>query len=119
MSKLPAAIGPYSVYRKAGDFVFVSGQLPINGDTNEMPKTFDAQCTQVMENIKLVLAELDASIDNIVKTTIFMQDLGDFQKLNEIYGSYFGKEFPARSAFQVCKLPKEALVEIEFIVHKG
>lgn len=120
MGKIPAAIGPYSVYREVGDLVFVSGQLPVDGNTGEFPSSeFEGQIKQVMENMKLVLEEMGANFDQVVKTTCFLKDLNDFGVFNEVYGSYFGTEFPARSAFQVAKLPKDALVEIEFIVNKG
>ncbi|CAM3267833.1 Rid family detoxifying hydrolase [Vagococcus fessus] len=119
MGKIPAAIGPYSVYREVGDLVFVSGQLPVDGMTGEFPSDkFEDQIKQVMENMALILNEVGASFDQVVKTTCFLKDLNDFAVFNEVYGSYFGTEFPARSAFQVAKLPKDALVEIEFIIDK-
>ena len=119
MSKIPAAIGPYATYREAGDLVFVSGQLPVNGMTGEIEATeIKGQTKQVMENIQLILNELGANFDQIVKTTCFLTDLGGFVSFNEVYGEYFKGDYPARSAFQVCALPKGALVEIEFVVKK-
>ena len=119
MSKLPKPIGPYSVYREAGEFVFVSGQIPIDVETGEIVSdTIEGQAKQVMNNIKLILDELGVDFNAIVKTTCFLQDLTHFNAFNEIYGSYFTDKTPARSAFQVAKLPKGALLEVEFIVHK-
>lgn len=119
MSKLPAAIGPYATYREAGGLIFVSGQLPVNGETGEIDAVdFKGQITQVMENMALVLEEVGASFDQVVKTTCFLSDLANFGVFNEVYGTYFKTEFPARSAFQVARLPKDALVEIEFIIQK-
>lgn len=119
MSKLPAAIGPYATYREAGGLIFVSGQLPVNGETGEIDAVdFKGQITQVMENMALVLEEVGASFKQVVKTTCFLSDLANFGVFNEVYGTYFKTEFPARSAFQVARLPKDALVEIEFIIQK-
>ena len=119
MSKIPAAIGPYSTYREAGDLIFVSGQLPVNGMTGNVEATdITGQTKQVMDNIQLVLNEVGASFDQIVKTTCFLDDFSNFAAFNEVYGSYFSEIVPARSAFQVVALPKNALVEIEFIIKK-
>lgn len=119
MSKIPPAIGPYSTYRETTDLIFVSGQLPINGDTGNIESDdFLDQIKQVMENMALILKETGKSFDHVVKTTCFLTDLSYFGTFNEVYGSYFNTEFPARSAFQVSKLPKDALVEIEFIIQK-
>ncbi|MGX6962680.1 Rid family detoxifying hydrolase [Vagococcus xieshaowenii] len=119
MSKIPAAIGPYSTYREAGDLIFVSGQLPVNGMTGEIEATdIKGQTKQVMENIQLILNEVGANFDQIVKTTCFLTDFSGFVSFNEVYGEYFTGECPARSAFQVSALPKGALVEIEFIIKK-
>lgn len=119
MSKLPKPIGPYSVFREAGDLVFVSGQIPIDIETGDIVSdTIEGQAKQVMENIKLILDEVGVDFNAIVKTTCFLQDLEHFNTFNEIYGSYFTDKTPARSAFQVAKLPKGALLEVEFIIHK-
>ena len=120
MAKLPAAIGPYATYRHAGDLIFVSGQLPVDGETGNFPsERIEDQAKQVMENMKLVLAECEANFDQVVKTTCFLSDIQNFVAFNEIYGSYFGTEFPARSAFEVGSLPKGALIEVEFVIYKG
>lgn len=119
MSKIPKAIGPYSTYRETTDLIFVSGQLPINGNTGNIEsEDFSDQIKQVMENMSLILKETGKTFDQIVKTTCFLTDLNHFGILNEVYGSYFNDEFPTRSAFEVSKLPKDALVEIEFIIQK-
>ncbi|MBO0437616.1 Rid family detoxifying hydrolase [Vagococcus fluvialis] len=119
MSKIPQAIGPYSTYRETTDLIFVSGQLPINGETGNIESDeFSNQIKQVMENISLILKETNNSFNDIIKTTCFLTDLSNFGIFNEVYGSYFNEEFPARSAFQVSKLPKDALIEIEFIIQK-
>lgn len=119
MSKLPKPIGPYSVFREAGDLVFVSGQIPIDVETGDIVSdTIEGQAKQVMENIKLILDEVGVDFNAIVKTTCFLQDLEHFNTFNDIYGSYFTDKTPARSAFQVAKLPKGALLEVEFIIHK-
>lgn len=119
MSKIPTAIGPYSTYRETKHLIFVSGQLPINGETGNIEsEEFSVQTKQVMENIALILKETGKTFDDIIKTTCFLTDLEHFSIFNDVYGSYFNEEFPARSAFEVSKLPKNALVEIEFIIEK-
>ncbi len=118
-SKAPGAIGPYSQAVEIGDLVFVSGSLPVNPETNEIEGSdITSQSIQSFENIKAILKELDLEMNNIVKTTVFLQDLNDFAKLNEVYATYFDKPYPARSAFEVAALPKGARVEIEVIAHK-
>lgn len=118
-SKAPGAIGPYSQAVEIGDLVFVSGSLPVNPETNEIEGSdITSQTIQSFENIKAILKELDLEMNNIVKTTVFLQDLNDFVKMNEVYATYFDKPYPARSAFEVAALPKGACVEIEVIAHK-
>ena len=114
----PAAIGPYSQAIKVGNLIFCSGQIPLDPKSGEMVGAGDveAEARQVMKNISAVLAEVGASFANIVKATIFLADLGDFAKVNAIYGSHFeGLSPPARSTIQVAALPKGARVEIEVI----
>lgn len=116
--KAPAAIGPYSQAIVVGDFMFASGQIPIDPATGELVEGgIEAQATQSMENVKNILAAEGLTFDNVVKTTIFLKDMGDFAKVNEIYGKYFTSEPPARSCFEVGKLPKDAMIEIEVIAH--
>ncbi len=114
-SKAPGAIGPYSQGVVAGNLVFVSGQLPINAETGEMPSDIKSQTAQSIENIKAVLAEAGATLDNVVKTTVFLADMSLFGAMNEVYAENFKAVYPARAAYAVKELPKQALVEIEVI----
>ncbi|GAA7380892.1 endoribonuclease L-PSP [Helicobacter pylori] len=115
----PKAIGPYSQAIATNDLVFVSGQLGIDASTGEFKGAdIHSQTTQSMENIKAVLKEAGLGMDSVVKTTILLKSLDDFSVVNEIYGSYFTEPYPARATFQVAKLPKDALVEIEAIAIK-
>ncbi len=115
----PKAIGPYSQAIATNDLVFVSGQLGIDASTGEFKGTdIHSQTTQSMENIKAILKEAGFGMDSVVKTTILLKSLDDFAVVNEIYGSYFKEPYPARATFQVAKLPKDALVEIEAIAIK-
>ena len=118
----PAAIGPYSQAVRAGNFVFLSGQIPLDPATGEMVGGDDveAQAAQVMSNLKGVLAAAGSSFAKVVKTTIFLTDLGDFVRVNKIYGASFeGVEPPARATVQVAALPRGAKVEIEAIAIVG
>ena len=117
-TKAPSAIGPYSQGVAAGDMVFVSGQLPLDPSTGEFPEGIAAQTAQALENMKAILAEKGMTLDNVVKTTVFLADLNDFVPMNEVYGKYFAQPYPARSAIQVAKLPKNAPLEIECIAVK-
>ncbi|MCQ2840947.1 RidA family protein [Helicobacter pylori] len=115
----PKAIGPYSQATATNDLVFVSGQLGIDASTGEFKGAdIHSQTTQSMENIKAILKEAGLGMDSVVKTTILLKSLDDFAVVNEIYGSYFKEPYPARATFQVAKLPKDALVEIEAIAIK-
>jgi 2-iminobutanoate/2-iminopropanoate deaminase len=117
MPKYPKPVGPYSPYKIAGDIVFLAGQIGINPDTGELEEGLEAQTERVLTNIANVLAELGLSLDHVVKTTIFLRNMGDFQKVNEIYARYFKENFPARSTVEVSNLPKGALIEIEAIAY--
>ena len=111
--KAPKAIGPYSQAKIAGNFVFTSGQIPINPETNELIQgEIEVQAKQVLENLKAVLEEAGSNLDNAVKVTVFLADMNDFDKLNEIYGKYF-KNKPARATVQVVRLPKDVRVEMD------
>ncbi|NHA59397.1 RidA family protein [Helicobacter pylori] len=115
----PKAIGPYSQAIATNDLVFVSGQLGIDASTGEFKGAdIHSQTTQSMENIKAILKEVGLGMDSVVKTTILLKNLDDFSVVNGIYGSYFTEPYPARATFQVAKLPKDALVEIEAIAIK-
>ncbi len=113
--KAPKAVGPYSQGIATDDFVFTSGQLPLNPDTNDIPQGIEAQARQSLENVKAVLEAGGSSLDKAVKVTIFLKDLNDFGKVNEIYATYFTKNPPARSCVQVARIPRDALIEIEAI----
>ena len=114
-NKAPAAIGPYSQAIDLGNMVFLSGQIPIDPATGAMPESVEAQAKQVLTNIQNILAEAGLTMANVVKTTVFLSDLGDFAKVNEVYASFFAEPYPARSCVQVAAIPKGAKVEIETI----
>lgn len=112
----PAAIGPYSQANVFGELVFCSGQIPldpVNGDI--VSDDFEAQARQVMANVTAVLDAAGSSLEKVVKTTCFLADMNDFAAFNKIYGEYFTTNFPARSAIQVARLPKDVRVEVEAI----
>lgn len=111
----PGAIGPYSQAIDTGSFVFISGQIPVNPVTGEIPDGIGAQTFQSVSNIKAILAEAGLTMDNVVKTTVFLADMGDFAAMNEVYANNFTAPFPARSAVAVRELPKGVKVEIEVI----
>lgn len=112
----PAAIGPYSQATKAGQTVYVSGQLPIDPATGKMPESAAEQTRQSLQNIRSILAEAGLGMDNVVKTTVMLADMSLFGAMNEVYATFFGEgKYPARSAFAVRELPKGALVEIECV----
>ncbi len=114
-NKAPAAIGPYSQALDLGNMVFLSGQIPIDPQTGNMADTVEAQAKQVLTNVQNILAEAGLTMANVVKTTVFLSDLGDFAKVNEVYASFFAEPYPARSCVQVAAIPKGAKVEIETI----
>ena len=109
----PAALGPYAQAVDTGDTVYCSGQLGLDPATGALAEGVQAQTHQALKNLQAVLQEAGLTLDNVVKTTVFVQDLGDFGTVNEIYGTYFHGGFPARSCVQIAALPKNALVEIE------
>ncbi|MDN3017089.1 RidA family protein [Paenibacillus sp. BSR1-1] len=111
----PGAIGPYSQAVKMGDFLFVSGQLPVHPVTNVMPETIAEQTKQSLENVKAILEAAGSDLQRVVKTTVFLDDMNAFTQVNEVYQSYFSGNYPARSAVEVARLPKDASVEIEVI----
>ena len=111
----PAAVGPYVHAVKAGNMIFLSGQLGLNPADGTLPEGIEAQTIQSLENVKTVLEGAGSDLDHVVKTSIFLADIADFAKVNEIYAKYFSNEVPARSCVEVAKLPKGGLVEIEAI----
>jgi 2-iminobutanoate/2-iminopropanoate deaminase len=118
-AQAPSAIGPYSQGVRAGGLVFVSGQIPIDPATGEIVSGgIGAQTERVLQNLRAVLEAGGASLDDVVKTTVYLTNLGDFATVNEIYGRSFRSPFPARATVQVAALPRGALVEIDAIAAK-
>ena len=116
----PAAIGPYSQGIQAGSTLFVSGQLPIDPATGAFAgEDIASQTRQSLTNIKNILAAAGASMNDVVKTTVMLKNIGDFAAMNAVYAEFFAEPFPARAAYQVAALPKDALVEIECIAVKA
>lgn len=114
-TEAPGAIGPYSQGIDLGNIVFCSGQIPINPATGAMPEGITTQTEQAIANVKALLKSIGLSLENVVKTTVFLADIADFAAMNEVYASHFTEPFPARSAVAVKDLPKGALVEVEVI----
>ena len=117
--KAPAAIGPYSQAVRGGDYVYVSGQLPIDPATGAFAGEDIASQKQSLTNIKAILESEGLTMANVVKTTVLLQNIGDFGAMNEVYATFFEGACPARAAFEVAALPKAALVEIEAIAYCG
>ncbi len=113
--KAPQAIGPYSQGIQVGNLVFTSGQLPLNPESGELEGEIQKATRQSLENIKNILESAGTSMDKVVKVVIFLRDMNDFAAMNEAYGTYFPTNPPARSAVQVARLPKDAIIEIEAI----
>jgi 2-iminobutanoate/2-iminopropanoate deaminase len=112
----PAAIGPYSQAVRAGDLLFVSGQIPLDPKTGELVKSGVADETKkVLENLKAILEAAGGSFGDVVKTTIFLKDMNNFSVVNEVYGSFFPQPFPARATVEVARLPRDVNVEIDVI----
>ena len=114
----PKAVGPYSQAVEAGGALYVSGQLPIDGATGKMDEGVEAQTHRSLTNLRHILEEGGYTLGDVVKTTVLLKDIADFGAMNEVYTSYFTGVCPARSAFQVAALPKDARVEIEAIAVK-
>lgn len=114
-TKAPGAIGPYSQAIDTGSLVFISGQIPVNPETGEIAGDIKSQTAQSLANVKAILAEAGLTVDNVVKTTVFLSDMANFVPMNEVYAEVFTAPFPARSAVAVKELPKQVLVEIEVI----
>lgn len=117
-TKAPGAIGPYSQGISLGDLVFTSGQIPLHPETGVIPETIEEQTKQALENVKAVLDAADTTLDNVIKATVFLGDMNDFVKMNEVYATYFTVNPPARSAVEVARLPKDVKIEIEVIAIK-
>ncbi|WP_296141558.1 RidA family protein [uncultured Anaerococcus sp.] len=113
--KAPAAVGPYVQAIGTEQFVFTSGQIPLNPETGELVTEISAAAKQVLNNIKAILEESGSSIDKVIKCTVFLADINDFAAVNEVYKEFFDEHKPARSAIQVAALPLGAAIEIEAI----
>jgi len=112
----PQAVGPYSQGIIAGNLIFVSGQLPFDPETGDfVPGGIREMTARIIQNMKAILEEAGSSLDQVVKTTVFLTDMGDFVDMNEVYADYFGNHYPARSTVQVAALPKNAIIEMEAV----
>ena len=116
--KAPAAIGPYSQAIEVNGMVFTSGQLPVDPATGQIPEGVAAQAEQAFKNIGEVLAAAGTTMDKVIKTTVFIKNMGDFAAINEVYAKHFPSPYPGRSCVEVARLPKDALLEIEAIAMK-
>ena len=115
-SHAPKAIGPYSQAVKVNNMVFLSGQIPLDPKTGQVHgSSIQEQTERVLKNIEAILKDIGGSLDNVVKTTVFMQNLSEFTQMNEVYSKFFNKNYPARATVEVAKLPKEVKVEIDAI----
>jgi len=115
-NKAPAAIGPYSQAVEINGLVITSGQIPLDPATGAFPEGIQAQTRQALTNVKAILTEAGLTMDHVIKTTVFLNDMNDFAAMNEVYATFFTEgAFPTRSAVEVARLPKDALVEIEAI----
>ena len=118
--KAPKAVGPYSQAVVSGNFVFVSGQIPLDPETGKMVEgDIEEKTRRVLENVSAVLESAGLSLKNVVKVTVFITDLSNFEKVNKVYSEFFGDHKPARSFVEVSSLPKGAEIEIEVIAEKG
>lgn len=117
--KSPAAIGPYSQAIEVGGMIYTSGVIGVDPQTGIAGETIEEQTKQVFENLKGLLTDAGSSLDQAVKTTVFIKNMDDFAKVNEIYASYFTAAFPARSCVEVARLPKDLLIEVEVIALKA
>lgn len=118
--KAPKAIGPYSQAVKAGNLVFVSGQIPLDPATGEfVPGDVQAQTHRVMQNLSAILEAAGSSMDQVIRCTVYLADMNDFAAMNEVYGSYFSEPAPARATIQAVRLPKDARVEVDVIASVG
>lgn len=117
--KAPAAIGPYSQAIEINNMIFTSGVIPINPkDGTLVDGSIEDQTKQVFDNMKGLLEDAGTSLDKVIKTTVFIKDMNDFSKVNDVYSSYFTGDYPARSCVEVARLPKDVLIEVEAIAYK-
>jgi len=116
--KAPSAIGPYSQAIEINNMVYTSGAIPVNPATGEIPEGVEAQAIQAFSNLCALVEEAGSKVENIVKTTVFIKEMNDFGKINEIYKTFFKEPYPARSCVEVARLPKDVLLEVEAIAWK-
>ena len=116
--KAPAAIGPYSQAIEVGNLIFTSGVIPVVSETGEIPQGAQAQADQALRNLSALLEASGTDMERVIKTTVFIKNMDDFGKINEIYAGYFTGVFPARSCVEVARLPKDVLIEVEAIAEK-
>lgn len=116
--KAPAAIGPYSQAIEVNGMVFTSGVIPVDPQTGVIPATIEEQANQAFSNLKNLIEASGVTIDKVIKTTVFIKEMNDFGKINEIYATYFKEPFPARSCVEVARLPKDVMLEVEAVVAK-
>ena len=116
--KAPAAIGPYSQAIEVNGMVFTSGVIPVDPQTGVIPATIEEQANQAFSNLKNLIEASGATIDKVIKTTVFIKEMNDFGKINEIYATYFKEPFPARSCVEVARLPKDVMLDVEAVVAK-
>ncbi len=109
----PGALGPYSQGIRAGNLVFVSGQIPLNPETGDIPEGISAQTTQSLRNIKAIVEASECTMDNVVEVSVFLKDMNDFAVMNAVYETFFKLPYPARAAVEVARLPRDVLVEIK------
>ena len=116
----PSAIGAYSQAVKAGEFMYVSGQIPLAPETMEIvSEDFSVQVKQVLENLKAIIVDSDSKLSDVVKLNVYLKDLADFQSVNDAMSTVFDEPYPARAAVEVSRLPKDVLVEIDAVVYIG
>lgn len=115
INKAPEALGPYSHAMVVNNLVFTSGQIPLDTEGNIVSDDVKEQTKQVLDNLSVVLEEAGSDLNSVVKATIFISDMNEFQQINEVYGSYFSEHQPARSCVEVARLPKDVKVEIEVV----
>ena len=116
--KAPAAIGPYSQAIEVNGMIYTSGVIPVNPLTGEIPEGIEAQADQAIGNLAALLGEAGTSVEDVIKTTVFIKEMDDFAKVNAVYAKYFTENCPARSCVEVARLPKDVLIEIEAIAVK-
>lgn len=115
----PAAIGPYSQAIEVNGMIYTSGMIPVIPETGEIAEGIESQTRQALSNVKALLESQGSSMEHIIKTTVFIKNMEDFAKVNEVYATFFAKDFPARSCVEVARLPKDVLIEVEAIALKA